>query len=254
MNSEALPRIQVAIVDDEPLARYRIRSLLESNDDVSILGEANDVQSAVKLIDESMPDLVFLDIRMPDGTGVEVLKAVQHEPDVIFTTAFGSYAVAAFEIGVVDYLVKPFSRQRFRQALRRAQESRRSRLAAPSPNTMAERLFVSTRTGAVGIEVAEIDYLKGQGDYVQLLAKNRNYLVPIRLKEFEQKLCKDQFVRIHRSHIVNTGFIAVIRPIGGGRCSVELNNGQEICASRKGTALLRGHVLHSRKHFTGGRK
>jgi two-component system LytT family response regulator len=251
MTSPAAQTLHVAIVDDEPLARYKIRALLDSEDAVRVVGEANDAKSAIALIDELKPDLVFLDVQMPDGTGIDVLRATQYDPEVIFTTAFDTYAITAFEVGAIDYLLKPFSRGRFQQALQRARAaaqdyspgSRRPRIKdeAAASKTI-ERLFVPTRTGTVHLEIADVEYFQGQGDYVQLSAKQRTHLVPIRLREFEERLDSSLFVRIHRSFIVNIDFVQAVDTVGNGCYCVCMNSGKEIRASRRGSKLLREHM------------
>jgi len=251
MTSAPAPALHVAIVDDEPLARYKIRALLSTDDAVCVVGEAHDARSAIALIDELKPDLVFLDIQLPDGTGVDVVRAAQHEPDVIFTTAFDSYAITAFEVGAIDYLLKPFSRGRFRQALQRARAAaQRYEPGRRGPRStdrvarsaMIERLFVPTRSGTLHVDISDVEYLQGQGDYVQLSTKQRVHLVPIRLREFEERLDSSLFVRVHRSFIVNMNFVHVINSVGNGRYCVRMKNGTEICASRRGSKLLREQI------------
>jgi len=251
MTSTAARTLHVAIVDDEPLARYKIRALLDSDDAVRVVGEAKDARSAIAMIDELRPDLVFLDVQMPDGTGIDVLRAIQYDPDVIFTTAFDSYAITAFEVGAIDYLLKPFGRGRFQQALQRVRAAAQGGRAGPrrpgirdavAASTKIERLFVPTRTGTMHLEISEVEYFQGQGDYVLLSTKQRTHLVPIRLREFEERLDSRLFVRIHRSFIVNIDFVRAVNTVGNGRYCVSMNSGKEIRASRRGSTLLRAHM------------
>ena len=251
MTRAAARTLHVAIVDDEPLARYKIRALLDTDDAVRVVGEANDVRSAIAMIDELEPDLVFLDVQMPDGTGMDVLRAIQYDPDVIFTTAFDSYAITAFEVGAIDYLLKPFSRGRFQQALQRVRSvtqgdsrgARRPRTRnETSASTNIERLFVPTRTGTLHLELSDVEYFQGQGDYVLLSTMQRTHLVPIRLKEFERRLDSSVFVRIHRSFIVNIDFVRTVDMVGNGCYCVCMHSGKEIRASRRGSKLLRAHM------------
>ncbi len=240
----------VAIVDDEPLARYKIRSMLSPLTDMDVLGEARDVNGAITLIDETKPDLVFLDILMPDGSGIEVLQSVRHAPGVIFTTALDTHAIAAFDVGAIDYLVKPFSQVRFHKALQRAQDviqigTRVGNDTHPDSRSLEgstiKTLFVRTQRGTANLKISEIEYLQGQGDYVQIYSDKTRHLTLIRLKEFEEQLDSNIFLRIHRSFIVNINCVSMITSIGNGRCSVTMRSGEEFCASRKGTVLLRRH-------------
>jgi two-component system, LytTR family, response regulator len=251
MSSAPVHALQVAIVDDEPLARYKIRALLEADEAVRIVGEASDCASAVALLDQQKPDLVFLDVQMPDGTGIDVLRAAHFSPIVVFTTAFDSYAIAAFEVGAADYLLKPFSRGRFQQAMDRARVAARSgaardwgKRATGSGRQEREivRLFVPTRAGTLLVDVADIEYFQGQGDYVQLNTKGRSHLVPITLKELEARLDSQVFLRVHRSFIVNIEFVDVIRSLGNGRACIAMKDGTEIRASRRGSPLLRERI------------
>jgi two-component system LytT family response regulator len=240
------------IVDDEPLARRKLRDLLAEFPDGELLGEASDGAEAVRAIDELEPELVFLDIQMPLVSGLEVLERTRHKPAVIFTTAHDRFAVAAFELAAVDYLLKPFGRERFRVALERARavlgqesalvpsvERARRALAGRGPLT---RLFVRDRGKIIPIPVAEIARFESQDDYTLVHAGARTYLVHVRLSELEQRLDPERFLRIHRSHAINLDFVRSLEPHDATRLEVEMRDGTRIVASRTRSRELRGLI------------
>ena len=245
-------RTTALIVDDEPLARRKLRDLLAEFPDVELVGEAADGAAAVQAIDELEPELLFLDIQMPVATGLEVLEKSRHRPAVIFTTAYDRFAVAAFELAAVDYLLKPFGRDRFRVAMDRARavlgqeagpvapiERARRALGAAGPLT---RLFVRDRGKIVPVAVAEISRFESQDDYTVLHAGARSYLVHVRLSELEQRLDPERFLRIHRSHAINLDFVRSLEPHDSTRLEVEMRDGTRIVASRTRSRELRGLV------------
>jgi two-component system LytT family response regulator len=242
--------IRVLLVEDEPLARRTLWELLAASEGVEVVGEAADGASAVERIDALRPDLVFLDVRLPELSGLEVLARVRHRPAVVFTTAYDRYAVSAFELEAVDYLVKPFGRARFLATLERV----RRRLAeggpwaaAASPTALAEglggrplsRLFARKHDRIVPVAVDSIDHVEGSDDYALLRSGAERYLVPLRLKDLEERLDPERFVRIHRSHIVNLDRVVELRPFDDHRLEVRLAGGDRIVASRVGSARLR---------------
>lgn len=244
--------IRALVVEDEPLARQQIRELASDVAWLSVVGEAEDGSSAVRAIDELRPDLVFLDIRIPELSGLEVLERAEHDPAVIFTTAFDQYAVAAFELGALDYLLKPFGRDRFLAAVERARRALsadppelesstavRARSALGSTVGPAERIFVRDRGRIVPIPVREIERLEAEDDYVAVYARGRRFLVYLPLGEFERRLYPERFLRIHRSHIVNLDYVTALEPFDGARLQVEMRDGTKLMASRTRSRELR---------------
>lgn len=245
--------IRALIVEDEPLARLTIRDFLAGEGWLEIVGEAADGHEAVRLIDELRPDLIFLDIKMPGLNGLQVLKSARHEPQVIFTTAYDDHALTAFELEALDYILKPFGRERFRRTLERIRRrlvgageaddpsahARALHALADKPAEHLLRLFVRDRRGrVVQVRVAEITRLIGADDYVEVYAHNTSYLVNLTLNEFEQRLDPQHFRRVHRSAIINLDHLISCRPVDR-RLILNLSDGAEVIASRSGSQSLR---------------
>jgi two-component system LytT family response regulator len=245
--------MRVIIVDDEPLARAVLREHLGLHPDVEIVGECANGFEAVKAIAEMAPDLVFLDIQMPKLDGFEVVELAGAKTHYVFVTAYDQFALRAFDVHALDYLLKPFTRERLAQALAHA----RARLAAPAAATQGEeamRALVSDaqarrqpiervliRDGArvQVIPVARIDYIEAQDDYVAICSEGRQWLKNQRMAELESQLDPQAFLRVHRSYIVNLGTIARIEPTGkDGHCAV-LKSGARIPISRSGYQKVR---------------
>ncbi|MDQ6771306.1 MAG: LytTR family DNA-binding domain-containing protein [Gemmatimonadota bacterium] len=234
-------KTRVVVVEDEPIARERLCELLDRVDWIECVGQAADGLSAVRTIDELRPDLVFLDIEMPGITGIEVLKRIKHDPAIVFTTAYDRYAVAAFELEALDYLLKPFGAKRLDAALERVKKNllldsefsaaERARIALESRETFT-RIFVRDGGRIIPIAVDAIDRLEAEDDYVGVHANGKRYLVYLGLAEFEARLDAERFVRIHRSHIVNLDKVAALLPQVGGRLMVEMKDGVTLPASR----------------------
>jgi len=242
---------RVVIADDEPLAIQQLRTFLDPVDWVNLVGEATNGPDAIQAIDTLKPDLVFLDIRMPGASGLQVVEQINHEPYLIFTTAYDRYAVTAFELQALDYLLKPFGKLRFNAALDRAREAlsapmvlkERSRYAFnASGSGPLTRLFVRTQRRIMPIVVDEIVRLEAHDDYVMLHLENERYLVNVRMKEFEKRL-DQRFARVHRSHIVNLDYIVSLEAYDERRIQIQLKKGKRIIASRAGSKLLRELVI-----------
>ena len=239
--------VMALVVDDEPLARRKVRELLREVSWIHCLGEAADGLSAARAIDEHRPDLVFLDIRMPGLSGLEILKRVQHVPAVIFTTAYDRYAVTAFELAAVDYLLKPFSRDRFLQSVERARPALQRRAGVPAVERAEEtlrgapmrRLFVREGGRILPLRAPTVERLEACDDFVYVYAAGRKYRVNAPLSELEQRLDPGVFVRIHRSHIVNLDHVVAWSPYDGSRFEVRLRDGTVLTASRQRSRALR---------------
>jgi two-component system LytT family response regulator len=239
------------VVDDEPLARKRLRELLADFAEIECVGEAVDGASAVHAIDTLRPDLVFLDVEMPAGSGLDVLDRVTHEPAVIFTTAYDKYAVTAFELHAVDYLLKPFGRERLARALERVISNvgatdgseatgRRARAALAAKDVaQMDRILVRDRGRLVPVLVRDIVRLEAGDDYTSVHTKGRTYLVYLALQDFERMLDGAKYVRIHRSHVVNLDHVLHFTPVDGGRFQLEMTDGTKLPVSRAYAKALR---------------
>jgi two-component system, LytTR family, response regulator len=239
--------ITALIVEDELLARRRLRDLIEDVPWLLRLGEATNGRAAIAAINELQPDLVFLDVRLPGMSGLDVLAHVRHVPAVIFTTAYDQFAVSAFELGALDYLLKPFGRERFTRALERARPVLQREVGAAAPDRAREvlsegtlsRLFVRDAGKVVPIRVASIERLEACDDYVIVHVQGRQFRLNLTLGELEQRLDPVVFVRVHRSHIVNMDHVASWTPYDGSRFQVTLRTGATVIASRTRSRELR---------------
>lgn len=239
------------LVEDEPLALQELRELVDEVTWLETVGEAADGASAVRLIEELRPDIVFLDVQLPELSGLEVLERVAHQPAVVFTTAHDRYAVAAFELEALDYLIKPFGRERFRRAIARARRAVRDVDRPPTSERARRalggealsRILVRDRDRIFPISLGAIERLEARGDYVALHAGGRRHLVQLPLSELERRLDSARFLRIHRSHIVNLDHVASIVPYDGSRFQFLMRDGAELLSSRARARELRRRVL-----------
>ncbi len=238
--------IRALIVDDEPLARERIRQLLEDEPDVAIIGECTDGLDAVDTISEETPDLVFLDVHMPGLDGFEVIEGLNGgpKPAVVFVTAHDSYAVQAFETHAADYLLKPVERERFRISLARVREdlqqdghdpdlrlqallaSRRAQRAIP------KRLAVRTDGRIVFVRTGDIQWIEAAGNYVRLYTAGERHLMRATISSVEGRLDPNTFLRVHRSAIVNLDYVVEIQPWFHGEYVVIMESGARVNLSR----------------------
>jgi len=246
--SAPAPRRRVLIVDDEEPARRLLAEYLRAHPDWQVVAQAKNGLEALQLAKEHQPDLLLLDVQMPKLDGFEVLGLLPAEVAVIFTTAFNEYAVRAFEVHAVDYLLKPFSAERLAQALARAEKrfGELRSLAAPelaraarSPDTYLERLVIRDGTEILIIPATSIDYVRGQDDYVEVFHDARSSLTQQTLQSLESSLDPRHFVRVHRSFLLNVTRVARIEPWGQGSKLAVLKDGRTVPVSRSGEARLR---------------
>jgi two-component system LytT family response regulator len=237
------PPVRALLVEDEPHARRNLQEYVAEVDWLALVGEARDGTAAVRLIDALRPDLVFLDVCLPELSGLEVLARVRHQPEVVFTTAHDRFALAAFELGALDYLLKPFGRQRFQAAVERV---RRRLPAAPAAErahaafeTPLRRLFARTPRGIVPIDVRSIRHLQASGDYVEVHCDAGSYLLHTSLAELAARLDAERFVQVHRSHLVNLDAVELLAPYDARRLVVQLRGGVRVVASRAASERLR---------------
>ena len=240
-------KIRTLIVDDEPLARGRLQKLLEAEPDVAVLGQCTNGKEAVTTIREERPDLVFLDVQMPERDGFGVLADLEPEeiPVVVFVTAHDKFALKAFEVHAVDFLLKPFDRERFQTALKRAKErigQKRpgqldERLAAllaeikPEGKT-PERLAIKTSGRVIFVKTSDIDWVEAADNYVNLHVGNESHLHRETLTALAERLPSKKFMRISRSTIVNVDRIKELQPLFHGEYAVILRNGTTLTLSR----------------------
>ena len=236
--------MRTVIVDDEAPARRRIRRLLAAEPGLAVVGECGDGESALALIARERPDLVFLDVQMPERDGFEVVKAIPAAdlPAILFVTAHDRYALRAFDVHAVDFLLKPFSADRFRTAVARARERIARRLADPGLASLAgalreqpaylTRLPVRTGGRTVFVDLAAVDWMDAADNYVRLHVKQREYLVRDTLASLEAQIDPGRFVRVHRSAIVQIDRVAEIRPQSHGDAVLRLDEGTRVPVSR----------------------
>jgi len=219
-------------VDDEPLARLNLSSLLEPEPDVEIVGQCADAASAVRAIGALEPELLFLDVQMPGMNGFEVLRrSVRFRPPaVVFVTAHDQFAVQAFDCEAFDYLLKPFRRERFERVLQRLREHLRSSSASPPPAAApaADRLVLQSGGRLLLLDLDQLDYVRAAANYVHLHVGADTHTLRDTLAAFEQRLPAGRFVRIHRSFVVNLGALSSLEPAGGGEFVARLRNGREL--------------------------
>jgi two-component system LytT family response regulator len=247
VNAKPLKNIQAIIVDDEALARQVLREFLSPHKEIKIIGECANGFEAVKAVTEQKPDLVFLDIQMPKLDGFEVLELIGTGPAVVFVTAHDTFAIRAFEAHAVDYLLKPYSSERFEAALQRAKQRLGGKMPSPSelaasarpPLQYLERLAVKDGTRVFIIPVQKLDYAEAQDDYVELNAEGKKYLKQQTISTLESGLDPARFVRIHRSYIANVERIVKVEPYAKDSHVAVLTNGKQLPVSRTGYARLR---------------
>jgi two-component system LytT family response regulator len=241
-------KIRALIVDDEPLARRRIKSLLAHDQSVDVIGECSDGYKAVSSISELSPDLVFLDVQMPAMDGFEVIKTIGAEqmPTVIFVTAYDQYALKAFEVNALDYLLKPFNRSRFQKTLERAKTMIKGLQSGPVNNQLLSllgdlqreqqtpaRFIIKAGGRVVFLRVEEIDWMCAVGNYVRLQAGRDSHLMRETMTGMEAKLDPASFMRIHRSTIVNLDRVKEVQPWAKGEYVVIMRDGTRLIMSRR---------------------
>ena len=232
--------MRVVIVDDEKLARSLLREFLQDHPDVEIVAECANGLEAVKAVTELKPDLIFLDIQMPKLDGFEVLDLVGREVNVIFVTAYDKYALRAFEVHAVDYLLKPFSKERLAEALARARRVPVADLTAAvrPPGAKLERVLIRDGVQVHVIPVGKIDYVEAQDDYVSYRSEGKQYLKQQTLAEVEATLDTSRFVRIHRSYILNIDRLSKLELYAKDSHTAILRDGTRLPVSRTGYARL----------------
>jgi two-component system LytT family response regulator len=237
--------IKVVIIDDEPLARNLVREYLQDYPDIQIVQECNDGFDGIKTIQALQPDLVFLDVQMPKLNGFEMLELIDNPPKVIFTTAFDEYALKAFEANAIDYLLKPFSKERFEKALRKCLEQKHEDSDNSTAYTYEDypdsgnRIVVKSNNNIKIIPASEIMYIEAYDDYVKIYSGESCHVKKKTMSFYEKSLNNNEFVRIHRSYILNIVFLTRIDQINKDSYQAVLKNGVKLSLSRSGYALLK---------------
>jgi len=242
-----MTKIRTLVVDDEPIARSRVVSLLKHEADIEVIGEYSSGQQALSAIEALSPDLLFLDIQMPEMDGLDLARTlkVSGMPAVVFVTAYDEYALKAFEVHALDYLLKPFSAERFRSALGHAREhvSNRRKIddtqirpsaagAAPESQAQRSRLMIKASGRIHFVRMADVDWCEASGNYVRVHVGTQEHLVRDTMSHLESQLDPNQFVRIHRSTIVNVDRIQEMHSSFNGEYVVLLRNGTRLTLSR----------------------
>lgn len=251
-------KIRVMIADDERPARMFLKTILNDFEEVEIVGEAENGAEAIEMIKENKPDLALLDLQMPVATGIDVVRLLNKNqmPLVAFVTAYDEYAVQAFEVNAVDYLLKPIEKQRLRETIQRVQErleqtdfrqSETKKLKAVAENYVEnsqpqfiERIPVKHREEIVLVPVKEVISIIADGELLHITTlNNKRFTINYRLKDIEARLEPDKFIRLSRSALANLELVSKISPMPGGTYLVSLKNGQQIASSRLQSKILR---------------
>jgi len=255
-----MDKLRTVIIEDEAPARELVKAYIKTNPIIDLIGECQDGFMGVKTINETKPDLIFLDIQMPKLTGFEMIELLDEVPEIIFTTAYDQFAIKAFELSAVDYLMKPFSRERFNEAVEkvlvrlqnRAKTSEEEGVQNKSIETFTElkkdsisqieRLFVKTGTKIDVVPVESIVKIDAQDDYVEIFTADKKYLKNDTMNYLEKVLPSKTFTRVHRSHIINLNHINKIEKYGKESYVVILKNGSTVNVSKSRIKELKNQL------------
>jgi two-component system LytT family response regulator len=248
-----MKKLKALIIEDEKPARDLVRTYLESHDHIEVAGEYDNGFSGLKAIQEVHPDVIFLDVQMPKLSGFELIELLDEKPQVIFTTAYDQYAIQAFEQNAVDYLLKPFSKARFDEAINKLMRTRqqerpdtrqidRIKKHLEESDVILHRVVIKKSGRIHVLSTDEIDYLEAQDDYVMIYTSSDRYLKQQTMKYFEKHLDRDTFVRVHRSYIVNITAIERIEPYEKTNYVIILKTGSKVPVSRTGMQELRSKL------------
>ncbi|MEO9966605.1 MAG: LytTR family DNA-binding domain-containing protein [Reichenbachiella sp.] len=250
--------IRCVIIDDEFLARERLKKLLEDHQEFELVGEAKNGSLGIELIQNKAPNLVFLDIQMPDLGGFDVINQLNKIPYIVFTTAYNQYALQAFEVHALDYLLKPFDEERLASSLELVKE----RLSSDKTSKLAEQMksllqsyeaptgqyrsnfLIKEKGFEIEVPVDDVIYFEAQGNYVKLFTERRDYLFRIAMNILETELSPDHFLRIHRTYVLNKNWISKQTYQGNNEFKFLLKNGIEVCSSRS----FKKHITERTAH------
>ena len=251
-----MKKLVTIIIEDEKPARDLLKAYLEEYEQMEIMGEYDNGFEGLKAVNEKKPDVIFLDVQMPKLTGFEMLEVLEHDPEVIFTTAYDQYAIQAFEQNAVDYLLKPFSRDRFKEAIGRLEARFKKADKHEGAKRSIEKIkihlaegeeklhrVVIKKSGKIHvISTGNISFLEAQDDYVMIYTNDGKYLKQQTMKYFEKHLDPEQFVRVHRSYIVNVTNIERIEPYEKSNYILILKDGNKVPVSRSGMQVLKENL------------
>jgi two-component system LytT family response regulator len=244
--------IHAVIADDEVLARHKLRQLLREETDFEIVGESATAAETIDLVRLTKPDLLFLDIRMPGMDGFDIVGALSADPDfvlprIIFTTAYDRYAIRAFEIHAVDYLLKPFTAERLHSAVERGREQIQASAQTAPPEAggtqesqYTKRIVFKSRGRILFLHVSDIRWIGAEENYVRISTESESHLLRETMAHLEEKLDPQMFLRVHRSSIVNLQYVKEVRTEKDGEFAVLLANGQKIAMSRSYRSRIQG--------------
>ena len=240
-------KVATLITDDEPVARAGLRAMVRAIEWIDVVGEAADGPTAVEAINRLRPDLVLLDVQLPGLLGTEVLRRVTHQPYVVFTTAYAEHAVSAFELGALDYILKPFGPARLATAMERVRSAIGEPVAHPALERLGaalgqgpiSRLFVRLGGSLVPLSVATVSWFAADGDYVVAHAERGQHMLHLSLARLEARLDPKRFLRIHRTHIVNLDHVKTFRRGARGQLVAEMTDGTRLVVSRTRAQELR---------------
>ena len=247
---------KVIIVEDERPARDLLMNYLEAFPEMEVIGQYDNGFDGLKAINDLKPDAIFLDVQMPKLTGFELLEVLEHQPEVIFTTAYDQFAIRAFERNAVDYLLKPFSRERFREAINKLKVRLEAKSGGDKEKSGIDKIrqhfaesdeklhrVVIKKSGKIHvISTGDINFLEAQDDYVMIYTDEGKYLKQQTMKYFEKHLDNQQFVRVHRSYIANIACIERIEPYEKSNFILILKDGNKVPVSRSGMQVLKENL------------
>ncbi len=243
--------MNVAIIDDEPLARARIKRLLEKHKDMKLVANASNGKEGLKVISTLHPDLIFLDIGMPDMDGFQLLQSSSNgqAPYVIFSTAYPEHAVKAFEFNAVDYLLKPYNKQRFDSSLDKARQHfnylKKQQSTTTEPSQYLSELVICDRGREDHINLENVSCIQAFGNYLRLLVEDKAFLYRMTMSEMESKLDPAIFMRVHRSYIVNKNFISNINYLSKNEYAIKINDHLDITSGRKYMPEIKQYLSRS---------
>ena len=235
-------KMRAVIVEDSRLARKELKELLKQHDEVELVGEAENVDSGYELIQKEQPDLLFLDINMPEKDGFELLEMLDVVPITIFTTAFDEYAIKSFEYNALDYLLKPVNAKRFALALEKAQtklDGKKSSSNEGNRLSMDSQIFIKDGEACWLIKIGEISHFEIVGNYTRVFFQDKRPLLYKSLNQVEEKLPEDSFFRVNRQQIINTNYIDGVVPWFNGKLKLTMRNGDEVEVSRRQSYIFK---------------
>lgn len=239
--------MRTILIDDERLARKEMRSMLEAHSDIEVIGECGNADEAVQMIHDQKPDLIFLDIQMPGRSGFEMLEMLEYLPKIIFVTAYDAYAIRAFEVNALDYLLKPVENERLAEALRKAADESESPIPQEIPRGQhqeevldpEDRIFLRDGEKCWFVPLKDVRMFESEGNYVRVYFDRFKPLILKSLNNLEKRLDERRFFRINRKYIVNLREIAHIEPWFNGGLKIRLHNGEELEVSRRQSAKFK---------------